>query len=122
MNRIYCSFVCHQNNTRTNEFFTYRNKFIISLINKFKEEGLLKIEKEEGYKLYLSKIKNYRIIKIRSTHPISYLQCLALIRRKTDTSGNKQLIFSTSQGLLTIDQITDKKIGGVPLLKIEYLS
>ena len=121
MNRIYASFVCHQNNTRTGEFFIYKNKFVTSLINKFKKLGLLEVEKEEKYKIHLSKLRTYKIVKIKGTHPISYLQCLSLIRRKTDTSGNKELIVSTSKGLLTIDEIITKKIGGVPLFKIEYL-
>ena len=51
-------------------------------------------------------------------YPLKYLECLSLIKRKTDLNGDRNIIFTTSYGLLTINQILKHKIGGSPLFLI----
>ena len=120
MNKIYASFICHQNNTRTSEFRIFKNNFIMLLLSKMTEKNMLVIEKDLIREVIISKKKNYRLKGIKPHYSFSHLQCLRLIRRKTDTSGNKDIIFSTSRGLLDINQLFLEKVGGVPLFIINY--
>lgn len=120
MNRIYSSFICHQNNTRTQEFKIFKNKFVLNLINKMCLEGNLDIIEDTGKELVLLKKKDYWVSNIKPNYPITYLECLKLIKRRTDLSEKRNIFFSTSKGLLTIKEIEHQKVGGVPLFMIEY--
>ena len=120
MNRIYSSFICHQNNTRNGSFKVFKNNFILSLAEIMIKKNLLVIEQETSKDITFQKNSNYHLKRIVPVEPVSYLTCLKLIKRKTDISNKKEILFSTSRGLLDNEQLLKAKIGGVPLFIINH--